>query len=76
MADKDMVKFTGYPDGFRVSAPQSDIPLNITIYDLAGQRLAYYVGTTDEIRPALPNGIYIVDVVMSGSHQAFKWVRY
>ena len=73
VSQHSLIKFTAYPDGFRATTTQADVPLNIDLYDITGQRLASYVNVTAEIKPELPNGIYIIDVSSGGTHQAFKW---
>ena len=65
-------RFTSYPDGFVASA-SSNMPLAIDLYDISGRRLASYQNVTTEIKPDLPEGIYIADVSSEGIHQAFKW---
>ena len=69
----EFVKFTAYPDGFKAVAAEPNTPLNIDLYDIAGRHLASYVNTDTEIKPELPDGIYIVNVSSAGAHQAFKW---
>jgi hypothetical protein len=70
----DPVRFTAYPDGFRAVATPSDMPVHIDIYDITGQRLISYTSAGGEVKPSLPNGMYIVDVSSGGGHQAFKWM--
>jgi hypothetical protein len=73
VSQSDFAKFTAYPDGFKAVAAEGNTPLNIDLYDIAGQRISSYTNVTGEIKPDLPNGIYIVDVSAAGAHQAFKW---
>ena len=69
----DFVRYTSYPDGFKVE-PLSSASVDVTIYDIAGQRLASYHDVTAEIRPDfLPAGIYIIDVASMGMHKGYKW---
>lgn len=72
-AQSGFVKFTAYPDGFKAIALQSDTPLNIDLYDITGQRLTSYTNVSSEIKPDLPDGVYVVNVSAGGQHQAFKW---
>jgi hypothetical protein len=41
----DFVRYTAYPDGFRVE-PLSTALMDVTIYDIAGQKLASYHNVT------------------------------
>jgi hypothetical protein len=68
-----LINFTAYPDGFKALAVQSDMPVSIDLYDITGQRLATYNNVNTEIKPSLPDGIYIVNVTAGGIHQAYKW---
>ena len=67
-----LFRFTAYPDGF-IAAASSNMPVDIDLYDISGRRLASYQNVTTEIKPDLPDGIYIVDVSSASRHQAFKW---
>ncbi|MCW3126763.1 MAG: hypothetical protein JWO03_2421 [Bacteroidetes bacterium] len=70
----DFVRFTSYPDGFRAEPVAANTSIDITVYDIAGQRLSSYHNITTEIRPdQLPAGIYIIDVSASGAHKGYKW---
>lgn len=67
-----LFRFTAYPDGF-MAAAQSNMPVDIDLYDMSGRKLVSYQNVSAEIKPDLPDGIYIVDVSIAGSHQGFKW---
>jgi len=71
----ELIVFTAYPDGFKAVSTQSADPVSITLYDITGQRIATYANVSSEIRPSLPDGIYIVDVSSGGVHEAFKWAK-
>jgi hypothetical protein len=73
VTQNEFVKFTAYPDGFKAVAADVNVPLNLDLYNIAGQRLVSYTNVSGEIKPDLPNGIYIVNVSSAGAHQAFKW---
>jgi hypothetical protein len=67
-----LFRFTAYPDGF-MAAAQSSMPVDIDLYDMSGRKLVSYQNVSTEIKPGLPDGIYIVDVSTAGAHQGFKW---
>jgi hypothetical protein len=62
-----------YPDGFTIVPAQSGEIMTIDLYDISGRKLASYGNVTSEIKPELPDGIYIIDVSSGGMHQGFKW---
>lgn len=70
----ESLAFFGYSDRFRIasSAPLEDI--DVTLYDIAGQRVATYHHVTTDVRPeGMPAGIYIVAATAGGKTKAFKW---
>ena len=71
-AQPSLFRFNAYPDGF-TALSASNMPVDIALYDISGRILASYTDVTTEIKPNLPDGIYIVDVSTGGLHQAFKW---
>ena len=74
LAENNFVKFTVYPNGFAATPIIINTPLQIDLYDIAGQKLQRY-SITSKIVPEVPAGIYVVDVSASGIHQTFKWVK-
>lgn len=74
LANQLPFSFTAYPDGFLIAVSTPGTPVDVTLYDIAGQRLATYHNVTTEIKPDyLPAGIYVIDVSAAGQHQGYKW---
>jgi hypothetical protein len=72
-----LFKFTAYPDGFTATSPDPAMTVDADLYDMAGRKLATYTAIGSEIKPDLPNGIYIVNISSpDGTHQGYKWVHY
>jgi hypothetical protein len=71
---QNYIRLLTYPDGFKAVTP-SNVPADITLYDISGRQLATYQNVTTEIKPDLPAGVYIIRVSAQGYQQGFKWVN-
>jgi hypothetical protein len=74
-ASPQLVNMLIYPDGFKAVPIQSDMPIDINLYDMSGRLLASYQNVTTEIKPDLPGGVYIISVSTQGYQQGYKWVN-
>ncbi len=73
-SQSDLIKFTAYPDGFKAEPTTAATPIDIVVYDIAGQRLSSYHNVITKVQADyLPAGIYIIDVSTEGIHKGYKW---
>ena len=70
----DGARLAANEEKFRVIIPQAFEAFTIDLYDMTGKKLLTYQNNSTDIRPELPNGLYIIDVSAQGVHKSFKWV--